>query len=359
MGAEERGDGARRRRWARPAALALAVLLPVVLIAGGCGGGGRDPDDEEEERPVSAPPRLATENGQTVIVLDPATLSRSGIAVEALTAATHAASSTAYGSVLDLTDLAVLRGSFAAARSRVDKGRAALAASQAEFERLRTLYADGQNASQRALQAAAATARSDEVEVRAAESALEAQRALARQRWGVVVAGWLDDTAAPLAALLEDKERLLEITLPPGSAPPAPQAVVAVQAAAGPIVVARVVSAAPRSDPRIQGATFLCTVPASPGMLPGVTVVGQVPVGPSSAGVLVPASAVVWWQGRAWVYVEKGAGTFGRIEVATGAPVPGGWFVSAGLAVGDRVVVRGAQTLLSEEGRGGVHGSEG
>ena len=344
--------------WRRIAALALAAILPIAVVATGCGG-GHDADDEEEDRPVSAPPRLSTEHGQTVVTLDPETLSRSGIVVEPLTAAAHRAGSTAYGSVLDLTGLAELRGAFTAARARVEKGHAALSASRAEFERLQTLYADQRNASQKALQAAAAKARSDEAEVGGAEAALEDERALARQRWGVVVAGWLDDRAAPLAALLEDKERLLEITLPPGSAPPAPQTVVTVQAGGGPVVEARVISPAPRTDARIQGTTLLCAVATSPEMLPGITVVAQVPSGPSSSGVVVPSSAVVWWQGRAWAYVEYATGTFARREVATDAPVPGGWFVSRGVIAGERVVVRGAQTLLSEEGRGAVRGSEG
>jgi hypothetical protein len=343
--------------WRRVAALALAAILPVAVVATGCGGG---PDsDDEEDRPISAPPRLSTEHGQTVVTLDPETLSRSGIVVEPLTAATHRAGSSAYGSVLDLTDLASLRGAFTAARARVEKGRAALAASQAEFERLQTLYADQRNASQKALQEAAAKARSDEAEVGAAEGALEDQRALARQRWGVVVAGWLDDGAGPLADLLHDKERLLEITLPPGSAPPAPRTLVTVRAGAGPVVEARVISPAPRTDARIQGAAFLCTVSPSPDLLPGMTVVAQVPSGPSSSGVVVPSSSVVWWQGRAWVYVERAAGTFARREAATDAPVPGGFFQPVGFASGERVVVRGAQTLLSEEGRGAVRGSEG
>jgi multidrug efflux pump subunit AcrA (membrane-fusion protein) len=105
--------------------------------------------------------------------------------------------------------------------------------------------------------------------------------------------------------------------------------------------------------------SVLCIAPASPGMLPGVSADAQVPVGPGVSGVVVPASAVVWWQGRAWAYVERKTGTFSRSEVATDVPVPGGWFVSGGVAAGQRLVVRGAQMLLSEEGRGAVHGSEG
>jgi hypothetical protein len=351
--------GASRRRGVRRAVLAGTMILPLALLAVACGGGGRDPGDDEEDHPVSTPRRLTTEHGQTVVTLDPATLARSGVAVEPLRPATHAASVTAYGSVLDLTGLAELRGGFTATATRLAKAHAAASASQAEFERLQTLYADGRNASQKALQAAAAKAKTDEAEVRAAEDARETKMAVARQQWGAVIAAWLEQGTPQLETLLQQKDRLLEITLPLGSPPPHPGTPVTVQAGAGPFVAGRVVAPAPRSDPRIQGASVLCTAPATPDMLSGVTVVARVPVGPGTSGVVVPASAVVWWQGRAWVYLEKGTGTFGRVDVTTDAPVPGGWFVTTGVAAGDRVVVRGAQTLLSEEGRGAVQGSEG
>ncbi len=342
--------------WRVAAARSAAVLLSLALLLAGCGGGG---EDEEEDRPVSAAPRLTTEHGKTAVTLNAAPLSRSGIAAEALGPATHRASATAYGAVLDLTDLAEMRGTFITAAARLEKGRAALAASQAELERLSKLYADDRNASQKALQAATARAQADQSEVRAADGAVEAERALAGQRWGAVVAAWVERGGAPLEGLLAQKQRLIEITMPPGSPPPVPRTALTVRAGGAGLVEAHVVSPAPRADPRIQGASVLCTVAATPEMLPGMTVTAQVPVGPTSSGVVVPSAALVWWQGRAWVYVEIGEGTFARREVSTDAPVPGGWFVGTGLAPGDRVVVRGAQVLLSEEGRGAVRGSEG
>jgi hypothetical protein len=337
----------------RVALLVAALVLPPLLVPAGCGG------HSDEEGESTAPPRVSTEHGRVVVTLDPQTLARSGIVVEAVTAVTHAASESGYGSVLDVSDLAEMRGGFSAARARVEKGRAALAASQSELDRLRKLYADGTNASQKAVEAATAAARADEAEVQAAAGALEAERALARQRWGPVVAGWLERSASDLDALLEERQRLLEIALPTGASPPRAGTTVAVRAGDGPVVAARVLSPAPRTDPRIQGVSVLCIAPASPGMLPGVSADAQVPVGPGVSGVVVPASAVVWWQGRAWAYVERKTGTFSRSEVATDVPVPGGWFVSGGVAAGQRLVVRGAQMLLSEEGRGAVHGSEG
>ena len=62
-----------------------------------------------------------------------------------------------------------------------------------------------------------------------------------------------------------------------------------------------------------------------------------------------PRAAVVRSEGRAWVYVQLGEPRFRRQVVNLDAPTPGGWFAASGVGPGDRVVVDGAQTLLSEE----------
>jgi hypothetical protein len=341
-----------RPRWAAVACAAVA------LLAGACGGGGRDADDAEV-RPVSAAPRVVAGRDGTVVTLDAATLARSGLVVEALGATTHQAEEIAYGTVLDLTGLAEERGAVVAANARVEKARAALAASKAEHDRVKALAADDHNASDRTVERAAAAWRADEAELNAAEAALAAQLGAGRQRWGATIAGWIAGGSAELEALLQQKDRLLQITPPPDSPLPSPPATATVRAGGGPGVAARFVSPAPRTDPRIQGVSLLYIAPAAPALLPGASVLALLPFGRSSSGVVVPEPAVVWSQGRAWVYVETGPGRYLRREVATNTPVPGGWFVTTGLAAGERVVVRGGQTLLSEEGRAAVHGAEG
>ncbi len=341
----------------RVAVWAAAAVLPVALLAGACGGG--HDADEEEEKPVSAPPRVSPGPIGIMVKLDAAAVARSGVEVEALVAVNRPVSADAYARVLDLTGLAEERGAITAALGRIEKARAALSASSAELARLQALYADGRNASEKALQGADARKRTDEAELQAAEGAVDAQRAVARQRWGEALAEMLERGSPQLEALLHQKQRLLEVTLASGSALLDPGTAVTIESEGGPIVEGRVVSGAPKADPMIQGPAVLCTAPAVNGLLPGMSLVVRVPAGPSVSGVIVPAAAIVWWKGRAWVYVERGAGAFLRTEVPTDQRVPQGWFVASGLAAGTRIVFRGAQALLSEEERGGVRGSEG
>lgn len=82
------------------------------------------------------------------------------------------------------------------------------------------------------------------------------------------------------------------------------------------------------------------------------SVVGQLRLaGEPLAGVIVPSSAVVRVEGRTCVYLQRDKRTFCRREVSAAQPVEAAWFVSSGLASKDRVVVVGAQALLSEEFR--------
>jgi hypothetical protein len=79
-------------------------------------------------------------------------------------------------------------------------------------------------------------------------------------------------------------------------------------------------------------------------------------------GVVIPASAVIWAEGKAWVYAQVSSDQFTRRFVPTDVPVDNGFFVGEGFPSGDRVVIVGAQALLSEEmllhGQGGGESDE-
>jgi hypothetical protein len=339
----------------------VTAAVAALLLTAACGGAGRGAGDkdEAEEKPVSTPPRIAHEGGRTIVTLDAATREHGGIGVEALRAATQAAELTAHGSVLEITDLVDAQAAAAAAAARAAKAQAALQASRAEQRRIQALHAAERNASDKALEQATAALQSDTADLQAAEAAARALSSAADQRWGPVIAGWLAHGSRPLEALLRQSERLVQLTVAPGPALPAAPATARLETSRASTVEARLVSPAPRTDPRIQGESWFFRAPAGPLLLPGQSVVGHLSVGPPQTGVVVPAPAVVWWQGRAWAYVEEAPGRFARREVPTDAPADGGWFVTAGLSPGDEVVLRGAGLLLSEEGRGAVSGSEG
>jgi multidrug efflux pump subunit AcrA (membrane-fusion protein) len=66
-------------------------------------------------------------------------------------------------------------------------------------------------------------------------------------------------------------------------------------------------------------------------------------------GVTVPRSAVLRNRQGAWVYVQTDKASFMRRSIVLKNPSDDGWAITEGLSRNDRIVVTGAQVLLSEE----------
>jgi multidrug efflux pump subunit AcrA (membrane-fusion protein) len=118
-------------------------------------------------------------------------------------------------------------------------------------------------------------------------------------------------------------------------------------------VRASLIGPALEADPVTRRPAFLYRAERSwAGSRPGTPVVASFGGGfAATAGVRVPAAAVVQWNGFAWVYQETSPGRYTRRRIETDRPMDSAWFVADVLQPGDGVVVRGAQALLSEEFR--------
>lgn len=305
--------------------------------------------EQERERPVKAPLRVSTQDGESVVTLDQATQNKSGIAMAPLKAISRQEELRAYGTVMDLQTLVDLRNSFATAKAQVAKARASLEASRREYERLKPLH-DNQNISTKVFQAAEATWRSDEAIAGAAQTTVSVLEGTIRQRWGAVLARWLFDSSKEFERLMQRQNVLLQVTLPPGSRLSSAPRNARIQSPEGKIASASLVSPSPSTDPRIQGMSFFYLAQAqTTDLLPGMNVLAYLPNGAQVQGVIVPGAAVVWWEGKAWIYKQKDSQHFVRREIPTETPIENGWFVAKGLSPNDRIVVAGAQLLLSEE----------
>jgi len=71
--------------------------------------------------------------------------------------------------------------------------------------------------------------------------------------------------------------------------------------------------------------------------------------GPAQTGVLIPAAAVVIRNGKYWCYVEKNPRNYLRVAVSTDRPLAGGYVVTEGIELGDKVVTSAAGLLLARE----------
>lgn len=305
-------------------ALALAWLAPAAC-----------------DRGVAEPPAGAADAGAAppasgLLHLDETSVARAGLELVAAAPASVEPEVDAYGRVLDSAPLGEAVAMRAAARGAQE-------AAARELRRVELLAGDRQNASARDLEAA-----------RAAEARARADGDVAEAR---VAALWgpARDSAGDLQELARQLARrevgLLRIDVPGGGARPAPEQGAHFRAYPdeGRELAVRLLGPAPDSDPMLPGWSFLFLVTDAPPPV-GAPVHGRVRAeGTARSGVRVPETSVLRDGGRLLVFVERGARSFERRSVAAEARSDGTWFVSSGLAAGERVVAAGAQQLLSTE----------
>jgi len=344
-------------RWVK--LLVAAAVVACVALLGWRLLAGREEAaiEEQHEGGIKVPVRVSDKNGDPVITIDGKTQQRSGIGTGVLPSTPHPEELRAYGMVLDVARLTELSNNYANAKAQVQTAQAKLAMSKPAYDRAQKLFNETHVVSQAQVQAAEAAFGTDQASLVAAEAQVRTLTATAYQEWGAILGKSLVEESPMIKALIERERFLLQITLPPGvvvSAPPA-TASIEVGKARQEIIF---VSPATRIDPRIQGVSFFYTAPATSGVLPGMNVLAFLPSGKSIEGVAVPASAVVWWQGRAWVYRRTAEETFTRVPIATDLPAPGGGYIASDVVKDAEIVTHGAQLLLSEEFRAQIQVDE-
>jgi hypothetical protein len=340
----------KRLKWLGAGAAAVLALVLAGVLAQVRNTAADEDDEEEKKAAVQMPSRVSVENGQTVLTLDAETQARAGIEVCSLERISTSGKITAPATVLSAQDLVGLRNNYVAASTELEKARANADVARKEYERLKVLYEEGQNTSQKSLESAEATLRSNEADVRAAGQALSLSGDAVRQSWGNGVAQWVTEDAPELRRVLDQSDLLVQVTLAADEVQAAPHALV-LEFSGSMRAQATLISAFPRVDSRIQGLSFLYVAPNHPGLAPGSTLTARLAAGPTSRGVLVPEQGVVWWQGKAWVYQQTAPDRFVRRALSTETPVPSGFVVAKGFDSGEKIVLNGAQSLLSEEFR--------
>lgn len=311
----------------------IFLTLLVLWLAGWLGS---------PQSPAGTPSAAAAPSG--FVTLDPKEVAASGILVTPLRSASARASAQAVATVVDLSSFSDLIGRASAADGQWRSTKARSAASSATYERDKALYADNQNVSKAELQSAEASATADRAAVRAARESLNSAIFAMTQQFGPVIGRWpLVSTAQ---ALLSRRQVLVQVSMAGNTGKPPPG--ITLESGAGQTIGARYVSLAVRTDPRVQGASYFYIAPTNPELLAGSTRGVTVPQGPQMTGALVPADAVVVWQGESWTYRQTAPGHFQRIIVNTAIPLDGG-YLDPSITPGSAIVIRGAQLLLSQE----------
>ena len=296
---------------------------------------------------ATVPPALCAP-AEATVTLAPASVAASGIQVAPLAESRYAPQVSAIATVLDPQPLLVLSAQLLGARTALNAAAAQAHAAAAEAQRLRELYRHDENAALRDVQAADAAAATAQARQVAAAADDAAARSGARTQWGTALASRAGRGPQALSGYADGQMALLAVALPVGSSAPSASTIL-VQAIGGDTLWATLLGPSPRADPVVQGPTYFYRAEDT-GLRSGQRLTAAVPQGAAArSGVIVPTAAVLWYAGRSWAYVETAGGHFERRPLAQDARMATGWFESSGFLAGERVVVGGAELLLSQE----------
>lgn len=274
---------------------------------------------------------------------------------------------------LGAVELADLSARLATARADVQSARASLQALQASLESKEKLHREGGIVSTQALEDARAQVAGEKAKLEAAQKTVQ------------ILEGFTANATQPastesLPLVVSKGGRVMEIMAQPGEAIESGQPVLRVaqldhllariSLPAGESLAAKVtkahvivpghettplkatqIGAAPSADNLTGGQTFLFAVEAADFLLqPGMAITAHLELpGEPRQGVTVPRSAIVRFGGSTWVYIRSAEEKFTRRPAPLDISTAEGWFVAETLKPGDPVVVRGAQSVLSEE----------
>lgn len=328
----------------------FAVIVAVLAIAGWYFGRSVTlPSENSTSLPAQAS-TVQTVNGETVVILAADIQRASNINVEPLTASVIRPEQAAYASVVNVQPLIDLRYRIAAAREDVEKVTATANASREQYQRDQALIKNSSSVSEKTLQDAGARMQADQDILDAANVTEEGLVASLRLQFGDAIASAAGPPPSDLVQSLSNgRSVLLQVSLPAKSPFPAPNAIT-IDGLDGQRIPAHKVSASPQTDPTVQGNPYFYiadrTMPA------GTHTIAHIPLSDEKTpGVIIPENAVLWYGGQRWVYVNTSPNHFVRrpVSVSSVASVSGGVMASSGFRPGDKVVVQGAQLLLSEE----------
>lgn len=311
---------------------------------------------QPEDENIASANRVSANEGLTTVTISEQAQAQNDIQTKLLSGTYHQTQLQQFGFVIAIDPLLDLRTQYFSAKNEAALFHANLENSRQEYQRLRALNQDNRNVADRVVLAAEAQYQSDLIKIKTAEARAENLREAMLQAWGRTLAQ-LATEANPgktMQDLLSRKKLLVQITLPFDASKPNEKTRWQLRPTTdtAEAIEASYLTESPITDSTVQGKTYFLLA-SSPDLRSGMRLrVNEVlPNQPEQVadGVLIPQSGIVWHAGKAWVYQQTAANTFIRRPLNTDTPMDGGWFIKAGIKPGSRIVIKGAQLLLSEE----------
>ena len=306
-------------------------------------------DEDDEDEATTAP---------LLVRLDESMLDYAGIETLNLSSSTLLPEFKAFAAVVDIRDLIQWRSRLNRLHSAITIAKVTENAARLEWNRLKALAKGTGSVASKNVNYAETAWREANANLQSATFQLDDAKAELTQSWGESISRWvLDHESKELERLIKRHDSLLMVTLPIDRSLPANVNVIRVSRA-GDRSAARksyFVSPAYMATTHIQGETYYFKIPTGKLRL-GQRLDAWIPENNEPLdGLFIPDAAVVWYSGQPWAYVQIDEKTYQRRSLAEGTLVAGGIFVQSELSAGEKLVISGAQMLLSEEFRWQIH----
>jgi hypothetical protein len=314
------------------------------LLSGGVGvwlyfhHKGGEPEAKKEEEKKEEPIVQHDADDAVFLKLDEEAQAHADLKVIELEASELKPEIKAFGRVLDPGPLTASLTEIATAQSQLE-------ASGKEAARLKTLFDQGQNASARALETAEAAVKRDRIAAEAAQLRL-------LTAWGKDIAN-RPNLDGFIRSLVAQENALVRVDVPASdklAGSPA-SARLALHSAPETPMDAEFLGAAVSADLQTLGRGFHFLVKGKSLAANAAVTAWLTLPGDPEKGVIVPREAILRHEGGAFIYIKTGDETFERKEIELHHPLAAGWFTES-FKPGVKVVINGAQQLLSEELKG-------
>lgn len=339
-------------------AAGLKSVVSVCLIA--CGGivaaGQPEATDMNLDDPSVKLAGTPTDETLPSLHLEDRIQRQAGLQIVTLKPFQYTPEISVYGNALAILPLLDLRSRYLSAQSNYQSAQARLDLAQQNMERTRYLHQNG-IASKRALQEQQSHYRLEQAQTQGMRQQIRAIYNEASVNWGPVLTElFLSSDSTRLTPYLSGKKSILLIALPAGQTLPdnIKSIVVSPSGDRSDAQPAEMLSIAPQTDAMTQGESYFFATESTT-IRTGMRITAWLPRQQSpEAGVLIPASALIWHLGQAFVYLKTGEERFSRRRIAHFVDTADGYFIQSPLTPGEQLVTSGAQMLLSEEFRGQI-----
>lgn len=310
-------------------------------------------DDDEEEGEEEA-------EAQTIpltVILDDEVVEMAGVETTPLTITTYRSVLRSQARVVSATALLRQHAELSALRNEVEIAHVALQSAKSEYDRLQKITG---SVAKKNIAYAKADWLNKQVEYRAKQNNYKNQVSAIEQAWGPALAEAIVEPESPLTALLTSKKALIEVAQPieVANQPAVSQVKLALQQNKQTTFTADYLSRT-GTQTAFPQRTSHYYVAETNGLKGDMWLYAWLSVSEDETeGFMLPESAIVWYAGSPWVYIEEDEGVYVRHPVLKAHTDAQGIFVTTGFDVGEALVTAGAQMLLSEEFRWQIHGED-